>query len=27
VWVWDITKLPGALRYQCFYLYLVLDLP
>ena len=26
VWVWDITKLPGALRYQCFYLYLVLDL-
>lgn len=25
-WVWDITKLPGALRYQCFYLYLVLDL-
>lgn len=26
VWVWDITKLPGTLRYQCFYLYLVLDL-
>lgn len=26
VWVWDITQLPGALRYQCFYLYLVLDL-
>lgn len=25
-WVWDITKLPRALRYQCFYLYLVLDL-
>jgi putative transposase len=25
-WVWDITHLPGALRYQIFYLYLVLDL-
>lgn len=26
MWVWDITLLPGTLRYQCFYLYLVLDL-
>lgn len=26
VWVWDITLLPSSLRYQCFYLYLVLDL-
>jgi putative transposase len=26
VWVWDITLLPSTLRYQCFYLYLVLDL-
>jgi len=25
-WVWDITHLPGTLRYQIFYLYLVLDL-
>jgi len=25
-WVWDITGLPGRLRYQVFYLYLVLDL-
>jgi len=26
VWVWDITQLLGSLKYQCFYLYLVLDL-
>ena len=26
VWVWDITLLPSILRYQCFYLYLVLYL-
>ena len=26
VWVWDITKLLSAVKYQCFYLYLVLDL-
>ena len=26
VWVWDITQLAGVLKYQCFYLYLVLDL-
>ena len=26
VWVWDITRLLGTLKYQCFYLYLVLDL-
>jgi len=26
VWVWDITLLPSTLKYQCFYLYLVLDL-
>jgi putative transposase len=26
VWVWDITRLPSSLRYQFFYLYLVLDL-
>jgi len=25
-WVWDITQLPSTLRYQSFYLYLVLDL-
>jgi len=27
VWVWDITLLPSTVKYQCFYLYLVLDLP
>jgi putative transposase len=26
VWVWDITLLPSTVQYQCFYLYLVLDL-
>jgi putative transposase len=26
VWVWDITRLPSIVPYQCFYLYLVLDL-
>jgi len=26
VWVWDITLLPSTVKYQCFYLYLVLDL-
>ena len=26
VWVWDITRLLSTLLYQCFYLYLVLDL-
>jgi putative transposase len=26
VWVWDITVLPSTLKYQCFYLYQVLDL-
>lgn len=26
VWVWDITQLASVLKYQCFYLYLVLDL-
>jgi putative transposase len=26
VWVWDITRLPSIVQYQCFYLYLVLDL-
>ncbi len=26
VWVWDITLLLSLLKYQCFYLYLVLDL-
>jgi putative transposase len=26
VWVWDITLLLSTVRYQCFYLYLVLDL-
>lgn len=26
VWVWDITLLPSTIKYQCFYLYLVLDL-
>jgi putative transposase len=25
-WVWDITKLLSTVKYQCFYLYLVLDL-
>jgi putative transposase len=25
-WVWDITQLLSTVRYQCFYLYLVLDL-
>jgi putative transposase len=25
-WVWDITRLLSVLKYQCFYLYLVLDL-
>ena len=27
VWVWDITLLLSTVKYQCFYLYLVLDLP
>jgi putative transposase len=27
VWVWDITLLLSTVRYQCFYLYRVLDLP
>jgi len=26
VWVWDITLLLSTVKYQCFYLYLVLDL-
>lgn len=26
VWVWDITRLPSTVQYQCFYLYQVLDL-
>lgn len=26
VWVWDITLLLSTIKYQCFYLYLVLDL-
>jgi len=26
VWIWDITLLPSTVKYQCFYLYLVLDL-
>lgn len=26
VWVWDITLLPSTVKYQCFYLYQVLDL-
>ena len=26
VWVWDITRLPSTVKYQSFYLYLVLDL-
>ncbi len=27
VWVWDITLLLSTVQYQCFYLYLILDLP